>query len=189
MVVGERSLGDKMKQISKQANLSKMYTNHSIRATAVTILDKSGQSGFEARHIMAVSGHKDESSLRSYCTTDFSTKREMSASLSTECTASEHNLSRNQLSPILSLCQEEFILQTTHTESRKSETFNFQNCSVNFFPVSKNTKLIFQSLFLYNDVISCECRFVIMSILYIYFYQYFQRIDNISRYNQRTFVL
>ena len=42
MVVGERSLGEKMKKISKDANLSKTYTNHSIRATAVTILDRSG---------------------------------------------------------------------------------------------------------------------------------------------------
>ena len=41
MVVGERSLGEKMKKISKDANLSKTYTNHSIRATAVTILDRS----------------------------------------------------------------------------------------------------------------------------------------------------
>ena len=48
MVVGERSLGDRMKRISKEANLSRIYTNHSIRATAVTILDK---SGFEVRHI------------------------------------------------------------------------------------------------------------------------------------------
>ena len=60
MVVGKRSLGEMMKQISKQARLSKDYTNHSIRATAVTILDK---SGFEARHIMALSGHRSESSI------------------------------------------------------------------------------------------------------------------------------
>ena len=48
MIVGERSLGGMMKRISKGANLSRIYTNHSIRATAVTILDK---SGFEVRHI------------------------------------------------------------------------------------------------------------------------------------------
>ena len=50
MVVGGRTLGKKMKNISRNAKLSKCYTNHSIRVTAVTILDK---SGFEARHIMA----------------------------------------------------------------------------------------------------------------------------------------
>jgi len=47
MVVGERTVGQKMKNISREAKLPKCYTNHSIRATAVTILDK---SGFEVRH-------------------------------------------------------------------------------------------------------------------------------------------
>ena len=131
MVVGERSLGEKMKKISKDANLSKTYMNHSIRATAVTILDR---SGFEARHIMAVSGHKNESSIRSYCKTDMSTKKEMSASLSTECVVAGQklpDLGHHQLSPVLSLSQEEFIMQNTHTENTK--TFNFHNCSVSFF--------------------------------------------------------
>ena len=67
MVVGEREV----KQISKEANLSKTYKNNLIRATAVTILDK---SGFEAGYIMAVSGHKNESNVRRYCTTDLSKK-------------------------------------------------------------------------------------------------------------------
>ena len=48
VVVGEGALGEKMKNISREAKLSKCYTNHPIRATAVTILDK---SGFEARHV------------------------------------------------------------------------------------------------------------------------------------------
>ena len=73
IVVSERTLGEKIKCISKEAELSKIYTNHSIRATAVTILDK---RGYEARHIMAVSGHKSESSLRSYCKTDISKKKQ-----------------------------------------------------------------------------------------------------------------
>ena len=47
----ERTLSEKMKNIPKQANLiPRLYTNHSIGSTSVTILDK---SGFEARHIMA----------------------------------------------------------------------------------------------------------------------------------------
>ena len=78
MVVGERSLGDMMKRISKEANLSRIYTNHSIRATAVTILDK---SGFEARHIMTVSWHRNESSTRAYSKTDQTAKRRMSETL------------------------------------------------------------------------------------------------------------
>ena len=96
-----------MKRISKKANLSKTYTNHSIRATAVTVLDR---SGFEARHIMTIGGHKSESSIGSYCNTDISTKRKMPAFLSTECVAPNNelpDLSCQQLSPILSFSQKE----------------------------------------------------------------------------------
>ncbi|XP_066925857.1 uncharacterized protein [Clytia hemisphaerica] len=38
------------------------YTNHCIRATSISMLD---DVGMEARHIMTVSGHKSESSIRS----------------------------------------------------------------------------------------------------------------------------
>ena len=61
--VGKNTLGSFMKDISRAADLSKQYTNHSIRVTAVTVLD---HSNFEARHIMRVSGHKSEASIRSY---------------------------------------------------------------------------------------------------------------------------
>ena len=38
-MVGTNTLGSKMKALSKHAQLSREYTNHSIRATSVTILD------------------------------------------------------------------------------------------------------------------------------------------------------
>ena len=81
MVVGERTLGEKMKSISREAKLSRCYKNHSIRVTAVTILDK---PDFEARHIMAASGHKNEAGIRSYSKTDICTKK-MSETLTTIC--------------------------------------------------------------------------------------------------------
>ena len=40
-----------------------MYANHGLRAICITTLD---QNGFEARHIMAVSGQKSEANIRSY---------------------------------------------------------------------------------------------------------------------------
>ena len=52
-----------MKIISEDAGLTKIYTNHSIRATCLTRLDS---AGFEVRHIQAVSGHKSEESIKSY---------------------------------------------------------------------------------------------------------------------------
>lgn len=61
--IGVNYLGKMMASISEIASLSTRYTNHSIRATCVTLLDK---SNFDARHIMAISKHKSESSIRSY---------------------------------------------------------------------------------------------------------------------------
>ena len=47
-VVGINMLGNKMKNLSRDAKLSKEYTNHSVRATSVTILD---YAGFQARQL------------------------------------------------------------------------------------------------------------------------------------------
>ena len=52
-----------MKVISQQAELSTMYTNHSLKTKTITILDR---SGFEARGIMSVRGHRNEGSIKSY---------------------------------------------------------------------------------------------------------------------------
>ena len=79
MVLGIKKLDSMMKLISTEAVLSTIYTNHSIRATAITILDA---NGVEARHIMSLSGHRFESSVRSYCKTSDSRKRDISSLLS-----------------------------------------------------------------------------------------------------------
>lgn len=73
MAVGERTLAEKMKHISKEAELLRVYTNHSLRATPITALET---CGCEARHIIADhdSGHKSESSIQSYYKTDTDTK-------------------------------------------------------------------------------------------------------------------
>ena len=69
-------------RISKQAGLSITYTNHSIRATCITgtLLD---EAGMEARRIMHVSGHRSETSIRSYASRLNDTKkRQISETLS-----------------------------------------------------------------------------------------------------------
>ena len=61
--LGVNKLGSMMKELSKAANLSQVYTNHCIRATAITLWSDAGLSN---RHIMSLSGHRNENSLKSY---------------------------------------------------------------------------------------------------------------------------
>ena len=61
--MGKNKLGNMMVRISKDAGLSKIYTNHCLRATCISILDR---EGFENRDICQISGHANESSLASY---------------------------------------------------------------------------------------------------------------------------
>lgn len=70
-----------MPTLVKEAGLTnKSLTNHCILSTCITVLD---QGGYEARHIMAISGHKKEESIKSYASkTSSSTKRAISETLS-----------------------------------------------------------------------------------------------------------
>ena len=63
-VVGHDPLECFMKHLCKLAHLSRNdYTNQSIRATVISTLDK---NGFKAHHITAISGHKNESTIKTY---------------------------------------------------------------------------------------------------------------------------
>ena len=61
--MGSRQIGTFMARISETAGLSRRYTNHSIRSTCITVLD---EQGFDSRDICNVSGHQNESSIRTY---------------------------------------------------------------------------------------------------------------------------
>ena len=62
--IGHNPLETFMKKLCEEAELeNKRYTNHSIRATCISRLDS---SGFEARHITAISSHKSESTIWEY---------------------------------------------------------------------------------------------------------------------------
>ncbi|XP_011421040.3 uncharacterized protein [Magallana gigas] len=93
IAVGKNTLGDKMKNLSKKAGLSKIYTNHCLRATSITELDR---SGFEARHIMSISGHQSESSIRSYSAhVDDKKKLDMAMSISKAITGDSIHAENN----------------------------------------------------------------------------------------------
>ena len=62
--VGQKTLESFMKTLVKEAKLeTNLYTNHSIRATCISTLDK---NSFKARHITAISGHKNEVTIKTY---------------------------------------------------------------------------------------------------------------------------
>jgi len=61
--LGKSTLSNLMTNISKLANLSMNYTNHSIRATSITEMD---EAGVASRHIMRISGNKSEASIKNY---------------------------------------------------------------------------------------------------------------------------
>ena len=135
MVVGQRTLGEKMKKLSFEAKLSGVYMNHSIRATMITKLD---ESGYKAQHIMAMSGHRNESSIRNYSSqTSLSTKRKMSetlsASLNNKKTVnhSEIPAEESALKPLLAASQEELILNELSIEKSKTQQTvnNSYNCT------------------------------------------------------------
>lgn len=79
--MGHNTIGNLMSKLSEKAGLAVLYTNHSLRATSVHILDNVGN--FAGRHIMTITGHKSETSLKTYTGyTGESIKRKMSDTLS-----------------------------------------------------------------------------------------------------------
>ena len=61
--LGVNKLGNMMKDISAAAGLSTIYTNHCVRATSITLWSNAGLTN---RHIMSISGHRNEQSLQHY---------------------------------------------------------------------------------------------------------------------------
>ena len=153
--LGKNTLGRYMSNLSKEAGLNKIYTNHCLRATCVTVLDK---LGFESRHIMAVSGHKSENSLKSYAQVGPEKIKAMSNALSSVTGSTlpepepppgpsrESKLDINKSSaspnmpafelnfpnsPLLTASQEAFVNNSMTMTHHRNTSFNIQNCVVN----------------------------------------------------------
>ena len=64
-VLGHKSLENMMRNMTERAGILPYPTNHSLRATTVTIL--SSDNNVETRQIKAVTGHGSDPSIESYC--------------------------------------------------------------------------------------------------------------------------
>ncbi len=131
--------------ISKHASCSRQYTSHCLRATAIQTLS---DAGFELRHIMYMSGHKNESSIRSY-SRECSTQQKQAISHSL---ASVHRLGDEE-SPVCGLPSSNCIenvahpmpILNTHFPSQQISNrsdmnsagnvshCSFNNCQIQFF--------------------------------------------------------
>lgn len=96
IALGHNKLGTYMTEISRFANLSREYTNHSCRATTVHLLD---EAQFASRHIMSVTGHRSEASLKTYSgKTCETTKKMMSKTLTEKTLRKSHMSQENRIS-------------------------------------------------------------------------------------------
>lgn len=86
--VGKTKCQDLMPSLYINARLSKRYTNHCVRSTVCSLLDR---GKFGARKIMRWSGHKSENSIKSYAhTTSNEEKKEMAEFLSNAAMGKEN---------------------------------------------------------------------------------------------------
>ena len=112
--LSKESIGSVMKVLSEKAELSEVYTNHSIRHYVIDTLE---ENNFEARHIIAVTGHKSESSIRQY-TSKCPTKKQCEMS---DCLAS--NLESTKKKPV----HKQATATTTSTAKQNESTvYNLQ---------------------------------------------------------------
>ncbi|XP_071122342.1 uncharacterized protein KIAA1958-like [Mytilus edulis] len=112
--LGKNTLGDMMTSISKAASLSKVYSNHCIRATCITLLN---EAGFEGRHIITISGHRSEESIKSYCRdTTNKQKREMSKFVSEFTTVTETQSENLTVEFDNSVTEDELVLSASQTD-------------------------------------------------------------------------
>ena len=142
--LGVNSLGNMMKEISTAAKLSQVYTNHCIRATSVTLLDR---AGIPVHRIMQVSGHRNEGSVKVYCERQTLQQQKqcseiLAAPVATNPTTS---LATQQVQQIEQRNTNEITYQNTFatTSSPKFVDFGnarFENCNFAFtYNVSKKS--------------------------------------------------
>ena len=62
--LGHNTLENMLKSMTQRAGISPHLTNHSLRATTVTVL---ASNNVETRQIKAVTGHRSDNSIQSYC--------------------------------------------------------------------------------------------------------------------------
>ena len=136
--VGINQVDKYMKDMAAMAKLdttNKNFTNHSIRKTTVCKLQKAGISNDK---IAAITGHKNEQSLRDYASTDLDDHRKLSNVLSAVSTRAP-------------LTEPDHNINHAPSSAHSSSQFSFHNCTVHFYggsapnPPKKPKRIIIDS--------------------------------------------
>ena len=124
--IGFNKVDNMLERISEAAKLSKMYTNHSVRATAITLWSN---AGIQNRHIMAISGHRSEQSLAHYNTQPSTSQlQHCSEVLSRSLTAESAHSSGTAINTRTQI--QEKIEMTAATTSRSYLGSLFNSCTI-----------------------------------------------------------
>ena len=123
---GKNPLATFMSDLSDKCNLSQKYTNHSIRATGITVLTN---AKFSNADIMAVSGHKSLQSLAIYQKTDNKKKIQMGKKL-TESVKTSTNLPALPQAPSTM----QLAIQSKPSEMAVTPKTNMENAVVPYEP-------------------------------------------------------
>ena len=153
--LGHNSLENMLRNMTTRAEITPYFTNHSLRATTVTVLS---ERNVETRQIKAVTGHRSDTSIESYCERPTLRQfRNMSTALSSfvhggeSAQIDEPAICRPPLNPsgpqnavvpacpsvamqqsYLSRQQENFLIENGVNPGAILPCGSFQNCSFNF---------------------------------------------------------
>ena len=144
--LGVNSLGNMMKEISTKAKLSKVYTNHCVRATAITLWSEAGLSD---RHICHISGHRNPNSLQHYNSRPSSTRlRKCSDILSCALQGANQTTQKSpqlfQLNSQLESLEKSSTVVQTHNRSSSAAIYSemlggmFNSCSIGSVQINFN---------------------------------------------------
>lgn len=122
--LGREPLGTMMRVISQDAQLSQIYTNHSIRVTVVSELK---DQGFSNEAICSITGHKNPASISHY------SRQRTDAAKRKICEALQDGFSNKVSVKQVVNNNEQTITLTDQGDSRISVNFSgvFQNCQFN----------------------------------------------------------
>ena len=137
--LGVNKLGEMMKTISVGAKLSQIYTNHSVRASAITMLS---DANVPDRHIMFISGHSSEQSVAHYSSRPSVSQLE-SVSDTISNALENHQPQSTQISTVISAPLMQNLNRMASNSSMSTATASFPSGFFIFRNIQDNVQVFF----------------------------------------------